>query len=100
MEKTTEPKRLKLKEIEDLLSTKQVLVDPEDDRNPVAIAAFLGLIDLIEVDRVQTGYFDGVDQSRMITQGQIIRPIAYGQQVLQAVERQPAMQISGMASQL
>lgn len=76
---------LNLQEIVKLLESSKVLIAPEDDRNPVVIAAGLGLVGLMEIETVQSGYFDGVDQSRMISHGRIVEPIAYGQRVLQAV---------------
>ncbi len=76
---------LNLREIIQLLESKKVLVAPEDGRNPVLIAASLGMVGLIELERVETGYFDKVDQSRMINHGRIVEPIAYGQRVMQAV---------------
>jgi hypothetical protein len=78
---------LNLQTVIELLESKRVLVGLEDDRNPVVIAATLGLIELVEIERVETGYFNKVDQSRMITSGRIVEPIAYGQRVLQATTR-------------
>ncbi len=78
-------KNLNLVEIEQILSARKVLVAPEDTRNPVVIAFFLELIGLEEIEVVETGYYNGVDQSKMITRGQIIQPVAFGQQVMQAI---------------
>lgn len=76
---------LTLLEIETLLKEKRVERGDRDDRNPLQIASSLGLIQLVEVDRVASGYFDKIDQNRMIIDGKIIEAIAYGQRVLQAV---------------
>ena len=77
--------RLNLAEVEGLLQEHKVLVSPEDDRNPIAIASSLGIIGLHEVERVESGHFDKVDQRRMLTHGLLIEPIAFGQCVLQAI---------------
>lgn len=74
-----------LRQIEGLLRTNRVEIALEDDRNPVVIAASLSLVELVELERVETGFFNGADQRRMITDGRIIVPIAFGQCVLQAV---------------
>lgn len=77
--------RLNLAQVETLLHHHRVLISPEDDRNPIVIAVSLGLVGLHEVDRVETGYFNSVDQRLMLTDGLLLRPIAFGQQVLQAI---------------
>lgn len=83
----TQLNRLNLAEVEGLLLENKILISPEDDRNPIDIASSLGLIGLQEIERVESGYFDRVDQRRMLTGGLLIRPIAFGQRVLQAVQR-------------
>ncbi len=76
---------LNLREVEALLRASRVEVAPEDAMNPLVIALSLGLIDVVELERVKTGFFNRVDQSRMITDGRLVAPIAFGQCVLQAV---------------
>lgn len=88
MKKTTSERKIRelnLDEVQAILKDKQVLVSPEDDRNPVVIAAGLGYVGLVEVERVETGFYDSPDQSRMINAGRIVEPVAFGQRVMQAV---------------
>jgi hypothetical protein len=76
---------LSLREVNELLRESKVEISPEDNRNPIVIAAALNIVNLVEVDRVETGFFNGVDQSRMITEGKIVLPVAFGQSVMQAI---------------
>lgn len=76
---------LSLREVNELLRELRVEISPEDNRNPIVIAAALNIVNLVEVDRVETGFFNGIDQSRMITDGKIVLPIAFGQCVMQAI---------------
>jgi hypothetical protein len=76
---------LSLREVNELLRESKVEISPEDNRNPIVIAAALNIVNLVEVDRVETGFFNGVDQSRMITDGKIVQSIAFGQCVMQAI---------------
>lgn len=78
--------RLNLRDIEKLLDKSRVLQDVEESRNPLEIALGLGLIHLVELERVETGFLDLADQRRKLLMGQIIVPIAFGQSVLQAIE--------------
>ena len=76
--------RLNLRDIEKLLDKSKVLQDVEESRNPLEIAIDLGLVRLVELERVETGFFDLVDQRKKLTMGQIIVPFAFGQSVFQA----------------
>mgnify|MGYP001416588878 CR=1 FL=1 len=81
-----EKRSLNLRQVVDLLTGRRVFVDPEDARNPVVTAEFLGLIDLVCVETVETGYYSPIDQRQMLCDGRIIQPVAFGQAVFQAVE--------------
>ncbi len=77
--------RLNLRQVEQLLEQNKVIQDLDDDRNSIEIAFALGLVSMVEVERVETGFFDLVDQRRMKQKGQLVIPIAFGQSVLQAM---------------
>jgi len=78
---------LNLTYVERILALCGINVAPDSDRNPVFQAYLLGLVGLVEIERVETGYYDRADQSVMINDGQVVEPIAFGQRVLQAVTR-------------
>ncbi len=76
---------LSLAQVQELLRENKVLVTPEDDGNPVHTAHAMGIIGLEQVELTESGYFDGVDQSRMITHGRVVDTVGFGQRVMQAV---------------
>lgn len=77
--------RLNLQDIQKILDDNKVLQGIDDDRNLIEIASALSLIELVELERVETGFFDKVDQRKMVQLGQLVVPIAFGQSVMQAV---------------
>lgn len=81
---TETPIVLDLAGVRQVLRQNMVEVGPDDDDNPVVIARRLGLIGLTEVEITTAGYYDRVDQSRMITHGRLIEAVGHGQRVLQA----------------
>ncbi len=79
------PEKLNMHQVQAVLRNKSVEISVDDYRNPIVIASRLGLVHLLEVERVETGFYDKIDQYKMLNEGQLVEPIAFGQRVLQAV---------------